>query len=54
MPFTKVQQFVDAEIYSGSDPEVANVDDIKERLAVLKEIKSDVDAMIKAAQLWRS
>ena len=50
MPFTKVQQFVDAEIYSGSDPEVANIDDIKERLAVLKEIKSDVDAMIKAAQ----
>ena len=41
MPFTKVQQFVDAEVQTQSHAD---------RLAILKEIKSDVEAMIKATQ----
>ena len=41
MPFTKMQQFVDAEVQTQSHAD---------RLAILKEIKSDIDAMIKATQ----
>ena len=41
MPFTKMQQFVDAEVQTQSHAD---------RLAILKEIKSDVEAMITATQ----
>ena len=41
MPFTKMQQFVDAETTSQG---------YEERLDILKEIKRDVEAMIKATQ----
>ena len=50
MPFTRVQQFVDAEIYGGSDPEVGCPDDPRDRLAVLKEIQNDVAALIQATK----
>ena len=50
MPFTKVQQFVDAEIYGGSDPEVGCPEDPRDRLAVLKEIQNDVAALIQATK----
>ena len=41
MPFTKMQQFVDAETTSQG---------YEERLDILKEIKRDVEAMIAATQ----